>query len=112
MKPGWTAIYLNVDPGNDLPTTLLAANPDITDVWQWRPNGLDPSLNAIGAGTGADEWRVWRRGDAANSTFAIMSPNAAYLVRIKETSLPQTLSLKGEVVAPRLRVPTQGKHKM
>ncbi|MDB4406002.1 hypothetical protein N9191_01740 [bacterium] len=108
LKPGWTAIYLNVDPGNDPLGILLAANPDITDVWQWRPNGLDPSLNAISAGTGADEWKVWRRGDVANSTFAIMSPNAAYLVRTKLTSLPQTLSFKGIVVAPRVQWRTDG----
>jgi hypothetical protein len=108
LNPGWTGIYLNVDPGNESLDTLLAANPDITDVWQWRPNGLDPSLNTTGAGTGADEWKVWRRGDVANSTFAIMSPHAAYLVRTKDTSLLQTLSLKGEVVAPRVQWRTDG----
>jgi hypothetical protein len=108
LKPGWTAIYLNVDPGNDPLTTLLAANPDITDVWQWRPNGLDPSLNTTNTGTGADEWKVWRKGDVANSTFAIMSPNAAYLVKTKLTALAQTLSLKGKVVAPRVQWRTDG----
>ncbi|MFT6864133.1 MAG: hypothetical protein ACJAVK_002695 [Akkermansiaceae bacterium] len=108
LKPGWTAIYLNVDTGSESLDTLLAANPDITDVWQWRPNGLDPSLNSTAQGTGADEWKVWRRGDTGNSTFAIMSPNSAYLVKMKATALPQTLSLKGEVVAPRVQWRTDG----
>ena len=108
LKPGWTAIYLNVDTGSDSLDLLMAGNPDITDVWQWRPNGLDPSLNSTAQGTGADEWKVWRRGDTANSTFAIMSPNSAYLVKMKATASPQTLSLKGKVVTPRVQWRTDG----
>jgi hypothetical protein len=109
LKPGWTAIYLNVDPGSVSLDTLLAGSLDITDVWQWRPNGLDPSLATTGTETGADEWKVWRRGDAANSTFSIMNPHAAYLVKTKATAPLQTvLSLKGRVVAPRVRWRTDG----
>ncbi len=110
LKPGWTAIYLNVDTGSVPLDILMAGYPDITDVWQWRPNGLDPSLNSTTQGTGADEWKVWRRGDPANSTFAMMSPNSAYLVKMKATALPQeqTLSIKGKVVAPRVQWRTDG----
>lgn len=108
LKPGWTAIYLNVDTGSVPLDILMAGNPDITDVWQWRPNGLDPSLNSTTQGTGADEWKVWRRGDPANSTFAMMSPNSAYLIKTKSSSLLQKLSLKGKVVAPRVQWRTDG----
>lgn len=108
LKPGWTAIYLNVDPGIATLDILLAGNPDITDVWQWRPNGLDPSLNQTADASGTDEWKVWRRGDAANSTFLIPAPHAAYLVKLKATASAQTLSLKGKVTAPRVQWRTDG----
>lgn len=108
LEPGWTAIYLNVDTGLETLDTLLAGYPDITDVWQWRPNGLDPSLLQPGNATGADEWKVWRRGDAPNSTFLIPSPHAAYLVRLETNASAQTLSLKGKVVAPRVQWRTDG----
>ena len=108
LKPGWTAIYLNVDTGSVPLDILMAGNTDITDVWQWRPNGLDPSLNSTTQGTGADEWKVWRRGDPANSTFAMMSPNSAYLVKVKATAENLKLRLKGKVVAPRVQWRTDG----
>jgi len=106
LEPGWNAIFLNVDTELRSLDALLAGKPDITDVWQWRPSGLDPSVGQ--AEEGADEWRVWRRGDVINSTFSIPLPNTAYLVRLKSDASPQTLSLKGKVVAPRVQWRTDG----
>jgi hypothetical protein len=108
LVPGWTAIYLNVDPGMSSLDLILASSPDVSEVWQWRPNGLDPSLTPKALQTGADEWKVWRRGDLANSSFSIFSVNAAYLVKLNANASPQTLSIKGKVVAPRVQWRTDG----
>lgn len=106
LVPGWNAIYLNIDPGDDPLEIALAGDLDITEVWQWRPGGLDPSLDpALTTSTGADEWKVWRRDDLANSTFNIFSPHAAYAIL---TTSAQTFTLKGKVIVPRVRWRTDG----
>ncbi len=109
LQPGWNAIYLNVDPGERSLDSLLSAYPSIVEVWQWRPNGLDPALgNADPANERADEWRVWRRGDEDNTTFSLAIANAAYLVRVSDDAGAQNLSLKGKVVMPRVQWRTDG----
>lgn len=102
LIPGWNGIYLNVDPGTEPLDILLASDLDILEVWQWRPGGLNPTIESLaGQGnSGADEWRVWRRDDPLNSTFTVMVPHAAYLI---QTNLTRTFSLKGKVVAPKVR---------
>lgn len=41
---GWNSIYLNIDTGDESLDSLLAGDLDITEIWQWRPGGLDPTL--------------------------------------------------------------------
>jgi hypothetical protein len=106
LVPGWNAIYLNVDASYDAIDSLLATEYDIIEVWEWRPNGLDPSLETpISQSTGVDEWRVWRRNDPANSTFSHFYPNTAYYISATNSL---TLSLKGKAVAPQVRWRTDG----
>lgn len=104
LTAGWNAIYLNVDPGDVSVSDAMTGRPEIIEVWEWRPKGLDPSLVTFdNPSEGADEWRVWRKEDAANSDLARLVPNAAYLVRTRNDAGNLTLRLKGKVVAPRVR---------
>ncbi len=106
LNAGWNAIYLNIDPGTQPLDELLSGDTNITEIWQWLPADLDPSLlTAPGEETAADEWRVWRRDDLENTTFSILLPHHAYLVH---TTAGTQLSLKGEVLAPLVRWRTDG----
>ncbi|HCN78543.1 MAG TPA: hypothetical protein DIT13_15280 [Verrucomicrobiales bacterium] len=42
LKAGWNAIYPHVDSSHATLDTLLAAYPDVHEVWRWQPERVDP----------------------------------------------------------------------
>lgn len=84
LKPGWTAVYLNVDPSHATLSDTVGAdgtNP-IDEIWMWQPAPAtlqfvtDP---AAPSGTG-DQWARWDRLLGPSSELQRLVGNAAFLV--------------------------------
>lgn len=104
LRSGWNAIYLGVDPGETSLGLLLAGDLDIDEVWEWSPRDLDPTIDPSNPPSGSnatDEWRVWRRGNALNSTFTTFKPHKAYLIHTTGTT-ERRFTLKGAVLLPKV----------
>ena len=103
LKPGWTAIYLNVDASHETLGTLIGNDPGnpIDEVWMWQPSPStlqfidDPQ---IPTGTGA-QWASWKRPLGPTSVLQRLVPNAAFLVN-NTNSTDFVWSIKGKPVIP------------
>ena len=103
LKPGWTAVYLNVDASHATLTDLVdgdSGNP-IDEVWMWQPSPStlqfidDPQLPT---GTGA-QWVSWKRPLGPTSDLQRLVPNAAFLVN-NTNNVDFVWSVKGKPVVP------------
>ncbi len=109
LAPGWQAIYLSVDTGDETIAALLGSHPQVTEIWRWRPDALDPRIvDAPEAPVTGTEWLLWKAGDITNSSLSVLSPHAGYLVRVADGAAPFRLSLKGTVKSPTIRWRTDG----
>lgn len=111
LKAGWNAIYPHVDASHATLDTLLAAYPNVQEVWRWQPERVDPrepgDVNAAPAGV---EWQVWKAGVPEETTFDRLNANYGYLVKLDNGSPNQTLSLKGRATLPEVRWRGDGLH--
>jgi hypothetical protein len=111
VKPGWTAIYLHVDPGYtnlDYAIGNDPANP-ISEVWMWVPAAssiqyVTTPLQPTSSGT---QWSSWIRGGGLGASLVSMVPNAAYLVHSLATT-NYTWTIKGKPVTPNYTWTTTG----
>lgn len=111
LKQGWNAIYPLVDASHTELDFLLAAYPDIQEVWRWQPERVDnyqPS-NPDNMPTGA-EWSVWKAGQPEETTFDKLHANFGYLVKLASGAPDQTLQIKGRPVIPEVRWRGDGLH--
>jgi hypothetical protein len=101
VKSGWNAIYPFVDASDVTIDTLLASEPRVEEIWRWNPDAQDtvallsPSAPIIGA-----EWSKWKRGVPGESTMTRLRANYAYLIKVKSTAEPFSLSIKGKATMP------------
>jgi hypothetical protein len=102
IKPGWTAIYLNVDPSYTNLDYLVGSDPNnpISEVWMWvPPSSIQFVTSPQQPITGSSQWSSWIRGGGLGTSLASMIPNAAYLVHsLAPTNY--TWNLKGKPVTP------------
>jgi hypothetical protein len=112
VKPGWTAVYLNVDATYTTLDYLLGtdfSNP-IDQVWLWKaPASTVQYLTSPSSPlTSGADWAQWSRpGVGAASTFNALIPNAAYLVHSAATT-NYTWRIKGKPAAPSYTWTTTG----
>lgn len=109
LLAGWNAIWVSVDCGYADFDSLLSAYPQIEEVWMW--NSLVSRTQFTGSGAtpaAGDSWLVWRRGQAAQTTFAKPAPNAAYLVKVASGASSFQLALVGRPVLPRTVAQSSG----
>jgi hypothetical protein len=109
IKPGWTAVYLHVDPSYTNLNALVGGDPKnpIAEVWLWEPAGTIQYVTSPQAPiTGSSQWATWTRG-GTNTTLATLVPNAAYLVHSLATT-NYTWTLKGRPAAPSYTWTTTG----
>jgi len=80
LKPGWNAVYLNVDASYDSLQDLVAAdtNNPISDVWIWNPS---PAAYQLAASDNS-QWASWSRTNSDASLLQSLVGNAAYLVNV------------------------------
>ncbi len=106
LKPGWNAIFLEVEPGNTIPSAVFSGINDLQSVWQWNaragivtvefiqnPNLLVPS---------EPQMLVYLPppADPMLSNLSAIQGNNAYLVQVGG-SVDQILTVTGEPKIPR-----------
>jgi hypothetical protein len=110
VKPGWTAIYLHVDPSYTNLDYLIGSDPNnpISEVWLWNPAGTIQYVTSPQQPlTGSSQWLSWVRGGAIGATLTGMLPNAAYLVH-SLASTNYTWKVKGKPTTPLYNWTTSG----
>lgn len=100
VRPGWSAVYLHVDPSHQTVAQSVAGSP-ITEVWLWKPVASHPqfadSPNAA-VDTGSD-WLVWKQGNNIASSLSRLIGNAGYLI-YNSGNVTVEWQVKGQTVPP------------
>lgn len=108
LPPGWSAVYLYVDPSG-VPNVIPAAtglplsfgNP-IDQIWLWKYPASSAQYinNPLSPLSGGGQWLTWQLNptNSAN-TLVNLVPNSAYLVHNSAAS-NYTWTVKGQPVAP------------
>ena len=104
VPPGWSAIYLHVDPSYTTLDNLVGGDPNnpIAEVWLWVASAgtIQYVTNPQQPTTGASQWSSWvRNGGGVGSTLVSMVPNAAYLVH-SSAATNYTWNIKGRPATP------------
>jgi len=112
VKPGWTAVYLNVDPSYETLDQLVGSDPfnPIVEIWLWKApaSSLQYLTSPASPLSSGRDWAQWSRpGVGAASTFNALIPNAAYLVH-SVASTNYTWSIKGKPSPPSYTWTTTG----
>jgi hypothetical protein len=106
LQPGWNAVHLEVQPQPDDCDTILANLP-IESVWKWNrrfstiqfvtdPSKLVPE---------DPDWLVWlplTDKKVFLRRLRSIEANQSYLIKLADDASPVTLSIKGQVVLPKL----------
>ena len=80
LKPGWTAVYLNVDASSQTLDSLVGFNPacPIDQIWFWKtlPSTAQYISTPASPLAGSSEWLAYYRPGAGSvSTFFSLAPN-------------------------------------
>lgn len=105
LKSGWNAIYLTVDPSKDTVDAVLSSAPDIEEVWLWNTPSLGQQFvdsPTVPSGGGAG-WTQWTRNLGPDSPLKRLIPNAAYYVKLADSTPSFTWNIKGRPIAPSYR---------
>ena len=111
VKPGWTAMYLHVDPGYTNLDYMVGNDPanPISEVWMWVPtaSSIQYVTSPLQPTTPGTQWSSWVRGGAVGATLVSMIPNAAYLIHSLATT-NYTWTIKGKPATPNYTWTTTG----
>lgn len=112
LKAGWNAVFLHVDASHAELDNLVGSDPDgnIQEIWLWRPElSSQQFIDSPQAPISTDSrWQSWSRIQGPASTLRTLTPNLAYLVKVKDSVATYTWSLKGQPVAPSYQWTTSG----
>ncbi len=103
LKPGWNAIYLNVQPAAESIDALFEGQP-VESVWMWnkRFSTIDFDVDPNTLLPDDPHWLVWFPASNPESFLRRlfgMSASSAYLVKVDPTAAPFSVLIKGQ---PRL----------
>ena len=111
VKPGWTAVFLHVDPSYQTLDQLVGGDPadPITQVWMWIPSPTGQFASTPQSPVLPNsQWATWASlASGTPNTFSTLSPNAAYLV-YSSAATNYVWKLKGKPVAPQYSWTTAG----
>jgi hypothetical protein len=112
VKPGWTAVYLHVDPSYANLDSLVGSDPNnpIAEVWLWVPTAstIQYVTSPQTPVTGSSQWSAWvRNGGGIGAKLASLVPNAAYLVH-SLAATNYTWTVKGKPATPNYTWTTTG----
>ena len=110
LKAGYNAIWLSIDCSDRSIDDLLAANTQVTEVWQWNVDASSTHFTASAASPDQpdSQWKVWKRGLPNESTLGLLTANKSYIVRVGAGTSAFSLSLTGKPVAPRYQWKSSG----
>ncbi|MEI6466343.1 MAG: hypothetical protein WCQ89_16570 [Verrucomicrobiota bacterium] len=108
-QAGWTAIWVPLDLSHTTIDEALAGKNDIEEIWRWNPPSGPQFVTDPKTPVQSDpNWSVWKRGLPLQSTLFQFTPNAAYLVKVKDGAATVSFSLKGRPVQPNYPWTTTG----
>ena len=102
LKAGWNAVYLHVDASHAPISDVMAAAPDIEEVWLWNRPVLGQQFvesPQVPSASGS-RWTRWTSSLGPTSPLKFLVPNAAYYVKVKATTPTYAWRLKGRPVPP------------
>jgi hypothetical protein len=112
LKAGWNAVFLHVDASHATIAQHLATDPNasIEEIWLWQPPAslaqfVQSPQDPVNGGS---QWRAWKRTEAGASVLQHLTPNAAYLVRVRSDLATFSWNLKGKAIAPRYQWTSSG----
>jgi hypothetical protein len=104
IKPGWTAVYFNVDASSQTLDSLVGFNPGcpIDQIWLWKT--LPDTAQYISSPevplAGNSQWLTYFRPSSGSvSSLLALAPNSAYLVHSSATT-NFTWKVQGQPVPP------------
>ncbi len=102
LTEGWNGVFFHVAPPTNTLTQLITAEPNIQEIWLWRPTVTSQQYveSPEQPTTGGSRWMSWARTNVAGSDLKTLIGNAAYLVRMAGTA-SESWPLKGKPVPPR-----------
>lgn len=111
IKPGWTAVYLQVDASYTNLDTLVGNDPNnpITQIWMWQTAPTTQFASSPQTPVVPNsQWGVWGRvGVGLQNTFNALAPNTAYLV-YSAAATNYTWNVQGVPAAPQYNWTTAG----
>jgi len=83
LLPGWNGVYLHVDPSHQNIGDLDGLDPNITDIWLWKPKlNSDQFIQNPDIPTDTkSRWVRWNKDLGPSSALQRLVGNAAYLVK-------------------------------
>lgn len=111
LKPGWNAIYVELEPQNNQISDVFAGIP-VESVWRWLPKGLgkdfvvDPAEGLLSV----DGWYGYfpePRPEAFLSNLYTISANTPYLVKLDGT-VNKTITISGKPILRKKKWTTNG----
>jgi len=105
VRPGWTAIYFNIDASYQVLDQLVGSdtNNPIVEIWYWQTPATPAQILPFQSmPMPSSDWLSWVRPGYTNSppgALGVLSANAAYLVHSIATT-NYTWVVKGKPVAP------------
>ncbi|TDR18537.1 hypothetical protein [Marinicella litoralis] len=111
LKPGWNAIFVELEPVNNQITDVFSGVP-VESVWRWLPKGLgsdfvvDPAEGLLSV----DGWYGYfpePRPEAFLSNLYTISANTSYLVKLDGTT-NKTITITGRPILRKKKWTTNG----
>lgn len=102
LKAGWNAVYLFVDAGYAPISDVMAEDPDIEEIWLWNPPAVGQQFAVspqVPTGTGS-RWTRWTSSLGPTSPLKALIPNAAYYVKVGNSTATYTWRVKGRPTPP------------
>ncbi len=109
MRAGWTAIWMPLDLSHLTMDEALASRANIEEVWRWNPASGPQFVSEPATPVQANPaWSVWKRGLPLETTLTAFTPNAAYLVKVKDGVANVNITFRGRPVPPNYPWSTSG----
>ncbi len=101
LKPGWNAVFLQVQPDSKKPDEVFAALTDLISVWAWNPQAgtVEFIQNPNEVVNPGPEWMIYHPGNPIIRNLHAIYGNKAYLIEMGGSD-DVTWTVRGEPLVP------------